>query len=206
MKNLKLPANASKACPACGKEWTRGYIVKKPDGKKVYKRALECRNPGCGLGYFIGAEITAAEAKGLELIDREKRKKEVVRMAEKEEEKERAAAPHKSWGETYKRCRECGTTDRPNIGRGLCTKCYSKHRNAGTLSQFPVAERPGYKKKQPGRRAAQVRQARAGDDGDVVEVNVKVRLRDLPAKLQAEIKAEVAAKLTDKVLARLSGR
>lgn len=138
---FKLPANAPKVCPACGGPWTRGYIVKKPDGKKVYKWVLVCANSGCDLGYFAGSEITLAETKGLELIDREKRKQEVVRMAIETNEEKKGPEPEKRlkrpWGGKYESCRECGTTERPHLGRGLCSVCYSRRRKAGTLDQFP---------------------------------------------------------------------
>jgi hypothetical protein len=136
----ELPANASRACPGCGGPWTYGYVVKRlPNqpggrGKKIYKRALECRNDGCGLGYFVGSEITHAETEGLELIDYETRKREVLRMAENETKK-------RPWSKDFERCRDCGGTDKPHYGRGLCQTCYMRHKKAGTSDQFPTTKR-----------------------------------------------------------------
>ena len=148
-----LPAGAPKTCPACGKEWTTGYIVKKrrhelgaTGPKKVYEWVLVCRNLGCGLGFYRGSEITRAEAEGLELIDRESRKKEVLRVAEDETKK-------RPWSKEFDCCRDCGGTDEPHFGRGLCRVCYNKHTKAGTLSRFP-ATKPGRKKRAAGPAAA----------------------------------------------------
>jgi len=194
---FELPANASRACPACGGPWTYGYVVKKlPNqpgagrGKWVYKKALECRNDGCGLGYFVGSEITHAETEGLELIDREKRKKEVLRVVEDE-------GTAKRWAKNYDACIECGRTDSPATKTGLCRRCYARKK---------YREKSGgvVKPKKP--RTAPMPKARAKDDGDLVEVNFVVKLRDLSPELQAEIKAQVAEKLADRVLAGLGGR
>ncbi len=212
IKTFELPANAPKTCPVCGGEWTRGYIVRKVPGgpgsrtKNVYKWALECRNDGCGLGYFAGSEIEYEETEGLELIDREKRKKEVVRMAEEKEDN----GAEKGWGGAYERCRDCGTTEKEHRARGLCSTCYQKHYADGTLKDFP-ATASGRTAKPRKARAAGVRpaprpRARARDDDYRVEVTVAVNFADLPPKVQQEVRAEVAEKLADKVLARLDRR
>ncbi len=148
-----LPANASRACPACGGPWTYGYVVKalpnQPGagrGKRVYNKALKCRNDGCRLGYFVGSEVTPAETEELELINRKDRKKEVSSMAEPETKKRR-------WSKEFDCCRDCGGTDEPHFGRGLCKTCYNRNTKAGTLDRFPTTK-PGRKKRTAARAAA----------------------------------------------------
>jgi hypothetical protein len=209
MKTFELPANAPKTCPACGGEWTYGYIVRQAHNefggryKKTYKWALECRNEGCGLGYFAGSEIEYEETEGLELIDRGKRKQEVGSMAEENTN----LGPGKRWGGTYECCRDCGTTERPHIGRGLCSRCYHRHHAAGTLDRFP-ASKSSAKKRRPGRSATPKTQPESGSD--VIDVTFSLRLSDLSPELRQEIKDQVADKLAtelaDKALAGLGER
>lgn len=200
-----LPANAPPACPGCGGPWTHGYVVRKMAGqpgsraKKVYKWALECRNDGCGLGYFVGSEITHAETEGLKLIDRTAEKKKL--LSTKGEAVPEDSPRTVAWSRHYDQCRDCGTTDRKHKSHGLCAKCYTDHKRAGTLDQFRTEKTI----KTGGSRKKSVR-AKAKDDGDLVEVNFVVKLRDLSPELQAEIKAQVAEKLADRVLAGLGGR
>ncbi len=161
MPDFPLPANAPSACPGCGGPWTYGYITtKNPDrlgtgyGNKIYRWALECRNDGCGLGYFVGSEISPKERKGLKLFDRGSRKKEVFHTKGETvpEESPRTVA----WSRHYDKCRGCGTTDRKHKSHGLCAKCYTDHKRAGTLDQFRTEKtmRTGGSRKKPAGTAA----------------------------------------------------
>jgi len=198
-----LPANAPRACPVCAGEWTYGYIVKtnprepRPGRpKQTYKWALECRNEGCGLGYFIGSDITHAETKGLKLITREKRKKEIATM------------PSKEWPEGVV-CVKCGKTDSPPAAKGLCQRCYQNAWNAKKRTVGDAVAKLQKAKKAPARTPA-------AKGGNLVEVHITdaacknigfvVDLDALSPELRDEIKAKVADKLTDRLLAGLSGK
>jgi len=137
-----LPANAPESCTECGGPWTRGYIVARgrdgfSQGKKSYKWALVCENAGCGLGKFIGFDISPDEIGDLKrFYFNDKAKGDDV--------------GEKKWTETYPACRGCGTTERRHQGRGLCSACYQKHKAAGTLDEFALkarAKRPRRKAK-----------------------------------------------------------
>ena len=193
MINTSLPANAPKACPVCGDEWTFGYVVKKyhrelgPGRREqTYKWALECRNEGCSLGYFIGSEIEYEATEGLEFIDRERRKKEIATM------------PSKEWPEGVV-CVKCGKTDSPLAANGLCRRCYQNEWNAKKAAGAAVAKPRKAKMTAPA-------SAPAAKAGNLVEVNFVVDLDDLSLELRNEIKARVAEKLADRLLAGLDGK
>ena len=203
IKISDLPANAPRACPVCSGPWTFGYIVKKYHRelgpgrpKQTYKWALECRNPGCGLGYFIGSEIEYEETEGLELIDREKRKKEIATMASKE------------WPEGVV-CVKCGMTDSPPAAKGFCQRCYQNEWNAKKRAAGAVPKPRKAKRTAPS-------STPAAKGGNLVEVHITdaacknigfvVDLDALSPELRDEIKAKVADKLTDRLLAGLSGK
>lgn len=139
---FELPANAPESCPECGGPWTRGYFVARgregfSQGKKSYKWALVCENTGCGLGKFLGFDISPDEIGDLKLLDfNDKPKGDDVE--------------EKKWTKTYPACRDCGTTERRHQGRGLCSMCHPKHKKAGTLDKFALkgrAKRPRRKAK-----------------------------------------------------------
>jgi len=203
-----LPVNAPKVCPACGGPWTYGYIVKKMPGqpgsraKKIYRWALECRNEGCGLGYFIGSEIGYEEIEGLKLIKRKYRPKEIPKMAEEKEE----MTAGKRWAEKYDACIECGKTDQPHASGGLCRRCDGRKRYRDRAT---AVTKPPKAKKAPAKTPA-------AKGGNLVEVHITdaacknigfvVDLDALSPELRDEIKAKVADKLTDRLLAGLGGK
>lgn len=46
-----------------------------------------------------------------------------------------------------KKCKHCGKNDRKILGRGLCTKCYFKHRNEYPAVGYSVSRNPSFASK-----------------------------------------------------------
>lgn len=117
-----------KPCPACNAPMAYGYAMARPPGctKAVAVAAWRCVADGCGLGSFLGDDLTTTT--GLTKFDFKARRRapEGDDVGRKKDERYN----ENGWGGDRPQCAECGTTDRKHQSRGLCTACSQRKRKA----------------------------------------------------------------------------
>jgi len=119
-------------CSACGAPMAAGYACVKPPGvplaKPVNVAAWRCAAPGCGLGSYLGGELTTtAGLKKIELKRRRRARGGGKAMATEGTTDATPAA--KRWSRKYDACVACGTTERPHRSKGFCSACAQRARD-----------------------------------------------------------------------------